>query len=224
MFTYCCIFSSTKVNILWCKSFKIFEFFLISYILWHNIIYLRTVELQEKGVPCISNNIDVASRVHILFLCVLPSQFATVAEDIKGHIRKGCIVYSVVSAVPIPRLKQLLAYSNILRPEFEWGPDDQPWDHTLEVTAAFCRADILQLTCPLSLDKQSKYIGTKYTAKYTAKCTAKYAIKCTAKCTTNYTAKYTTKYTIKYIAKYSAKYAIRCTAKYTTIENIQSNI
>ena len=107
-------------------------------------------------MTCISSNVDVASRVHILFLCVLPSQFATVAEDIKTHIQKGCIVYSLISAVPIPRLKQLLSYSNVLRPEYQWGTGDEPWDHTLEVTAAFCRPEILQLTCPLSLNKKGE--------------------------------------------------------------------
>jgi len=96
----------------------------------------------------------VASHVNILFLCVLPSQFTTVAEEIRGHIMKGCIVYSLVSAVSIPRLKQLLGYNNIIHPEIEFSEIEAPWDYTMDITGAFCKREILEQTCPITWKKQ----------------------------------------------------------------------
>ena len=119
-----------------------------------NVIHTcLTAELQDQGVACVSDNRLIAKSVHLLFLCVLPSQINEVAEEIRGHISIRCTVYSFVSAVSVPRLKQLLRYSNIIRPQMEWNEQnvDKPYNYTLEVTGAFAIPEIIEKTCPLKV-------------------------------------------------------------------------
>ncbi|KAK2169669.1 hypothetical protein LSH36_8g13001 [Paralvinella palmiformis] len=123
-------------------------------------LFISTRRPETLDVECVSDNADVASHVNILFLCVLPSQFTTVAEEIRGHIMKGCIVYSLVSAVSIPRLKQLLGYNNIIHPEIEFSEIEAPWDYTMDITGAFCKREILEQTCPITWKKQDCVLWT----------------------------------------------------------------
>ena len=56
---------------------------------WEFILFyfiFLVAELQQKGVMCVNNNRLVAASVHLLFLCVLPSQFPAVVEEIKDSL------------------------------------------------------------------------------------------------------------------------------------------
>lgn len=118
-----------------------------------------SAELQDKGVACVSDNALVAKSVHLLILCVLPSQLPQVANEIRGHITIRCLVYSFVSSVSVLRLKQLLGYSNLIRPEFEWDEQnlDKAWDYTMDVTGTFAVPDIIAKTCPLHVKAEGKF-------------------------------------------------------------------
>ena len=108
--------------------------------------------LQGKGIFCANDNKHVASQADILFLCILPSQFPLVVEDVKGSIRSTCVVYSFMSTVTIPRLKHLLMHTNIVRPEYEWvnNMSSLGWQFGIGLTEAFSNLSILVQTCPLS--------------------------------------------------------------------------
>ncbi|MEE6518453.1 hypothetical protein FKM82_029449 [Ascaphus truei] len=60
-------------------------------------------ELQQLGVDCFYNNAGLATWAHVLFLCCLPSQLPSVCAEIQAHLGEACIVYSLVSAAPLPR-------------------------------------------------------------------------------------------------------------------------
>ncbi|XP_072031750.1 NADP-dependent oxidoreductase domain-containing protein 1-like [Amphiura filiformis] len=119
--------------------------------------------LQQKGVSCYYDNIKLATSVHLLFLCVLPSQLPTVATDICGRIPAHCIVYSLLSSVPIPRLRQVIKCPNIIKPEFEFRPENShlPWDCTQDVCIALENQQQVEITCPLNLIKDESLINTK---------------------------------------------------------------
>ncbi|OCT68190.1 NADP-dependent oxidoreductase domain-containing protein 1 [Xenopus laevis] len=82
------------------------------------------LDLQELGVHCSYDNVGLATWAQVLFLCCLPSQLPSICKEIRDHLKKACIVYSLVSAVPLPRLKQLLCHSSIIRPEYKCETKD----------------------------------------------------------------------------------------------------
>lgn len=120
-------------------------------------------ELQDQGVQCFHNNSLLAASVHVLFLCVLPSQLPTVAEEIRGKISMHCVVYSCVAAVPITRLKQILHTTHIIKPEVVWSLDnvDKPWNCELSVNATLEDPVNINVTCPLSFNKEESILSTK---------------------------------------------------------------
>ena len=119
-----------------------------------------TATLQETGVQCFHDNRLAAASAHLLFLCVLPSQVPEVAADIRGHLTDGCIVYSLVAGVMLPRLQQLLEHTDIVKPHFTWPTDcsDRVWCHQCEITATFADLTMVEKTCPLSTSKDGEYV------------------------------------------------------------------
>ena len=67
-------------------------------------------------------------------------------------------LYSMVSAMPVSRIRQLLGTDSVIRPEYTWdvANADRSWDHTLDVSAAFAISEMVELTCPLSFNKEGK--------------------------------------------------------------------
>ncbi|XP_072284519.1 NADP-dependent oxidoreductase domain-containing protein 1 isoform X2 [Pyxicephalus adspersus] len=87
-------------------------------------------ELRDRGVRCFYDNVKLVRGAHMVFLCCLPSQLPAVCAEIRGQLSEGCVVYSLVSAVPLSRLMGLLSHSNVIRPEYKCDPrDDQPMCH-----------------------------------------------------------------------------------------------
>ncbi|XP_070576714.1 NADP-dependent oxidoreductase domain-containing protein 1-like [Ptychodera flava] len=119
-------------------------------------------ELQEKGVHCFHDNASLASSVHVLFLCVLPSQLPGVAEEIRGKISSHCTVYSFVSAVPIPRLRQILKTSHIIKPDITWKVDnvEKDWPTDSDINGTLENPNNVDITCPLSFNKEDAVINT----------------------------------------------------------------
>ncbi|XP_069494096.1 NADP-dependent oxidoreductase domain-containing protein 1 [Ambystoma mexicanum] len=80
-------------------------------------------DLQALGMDCFYNNVGVVAWADVLFLCCLPSHLPTICSEIHSAIPESCIVYSLVSTVPIARLKQLLSHKAIIRPKYRCEPD-----------------------------------------------------------------------------------------------------
>lgn len=120
------------------------------------VIYISSAQLKKKGIECIYDNVKVASSVHLLFLCVLPSQMATVADDIRTIIPPHCTVYTFLSSVPIPRLRRMLNAQAIIRPEFTWerfgggGGEEATWDCSKDVCITLENQEQVEMTCPLA--------------------------------------------------------------------------
>ncbi|XP_030071230.1 NADP-dependent oxidoreductase domain-containing protein 1 [Microcaecilia unicolor] len=107
-------------------------------------------ELQSLGVNCFYDNCRLAAWAEVLFLCCLPSQLPNICSEIQAELPESSIVYSLVSAVPIARLKTLLCHSNILRPEYQYEANDDShiWGTSGKITTALRDAVIVQATCP----------------------------------------------------------------------------
>ncbi|XP_038036456.2 NADP-dependent oxidoreductase domain-containing protein 1 isoform X1 [Anas platyrhynchos] len=109
-------------------------------------------DLQEQGLTCLYDNAQLAAWADVLFLCCLPSHLAAICSTVRTAIRKPCVVYSLVTAVPLPRLKQLLCYNAIVRPQYQC-PGQEPtkeWGMKGTITAALQDLAVVQATCPLS--------------------------------------------------------------------------
>ncbi|XP_037001175.2 NADP-dependent oxidoreductase domain-containing protein 1 [Artibeus jamaicensis] len=106
-------------------------------------------EFQKLGVQCFYNNPYLAGWANLVFLCCLPSQLPSICTEIQSSFKKTCIVYSFVSAVPIPRLKNLLNHTNILRPQYQCVEGfANIVGANKEIIAALQDPVILQATCP----------------------------------------------------------------------------
>ncbi|XP_019495886.1 PREDICTED: NADP-dependent oxidoreductase domain-containing protein 1 [Hipposideros armiger] len=108
-------------------------------------------ELQKLGVQCFYHNSCLVGWANVIFLCCLPSQLLNICSEIQTSLGKACIMYSFVSAVPIPRLKLLLKHTNILRPQYQcFEGFATSWGANKEVIAALQDPMILQATCPFN--------------------------------------------------------------------------
>ena len=120
-------------------------------------MYCYAVDLASQGVLCTNNNALVAGSVSILFICCLPAHFPSVAADIRGSLTDRTIIFSVVTAVPVSRLKLLLdGNANILRPEMVIPEPLQLrgrtccWDVSKGIESALGEAETIRMTCPLN--------------------------------------------------------------------------
>ena len=115
---------------------------------------------SEKGVRCVFDNAAVAKSATLLILCCLPSQLPDVAKDIRSALRRETVVLSIVSATTLSRLQSLLGTSNILRPNITTvvQREGQQWDFSRDVCLALGMEDAVEMTCPLSFNKESKQL------------------------------------------------------------------
>ncbi|XP_067388709.1 NADP-dependent oxidoreductase domain-containing protein 1 [Emydura macquarii macquarii] len=109
-------------------------------------------EFQQLGVECFYDNGRLVAWAEVVFLCCLPSHLLHVCSGIHAALREPCIVYSLVTAVPLPRLKQLLSYSAILRPRYQCTSRDleNEWRTNGTIRAVLQDPIVIQATCPCS--------------------------------------------------------------------------
>ncbi|KAM5273592.1 NADP-dependent oxidoreductase domain-containing protein 1 [Ctenodactylus gundi] len=109
-------------------------------------------EFQKLHIPCFYNNPNLVKWADVVFLCCLPSQLPNICVEIQTSLKEtSCTVYSFVAAVTLPRLKLLLNYSNILRPQYHCTMDfDNIWGANKDITDALQDPAILRATCPYS--------------------------------------------------------------------------
>ncbi|KAM7164053.1 NADP-dependent oxidoreductase domain-containing protein 1 [Macrochelys suwanniensis] len=107
-------------------------------------------EFQQLGVECFYDNGQLVAWADIVFLCCLPSHLQQICSGIHAALREPCIVYSLVTAVPLPRLKQLLSYSAILRPQYQCTSRnlENVWGTNGTIRAALQDPIVIQATCP----------------------------------------------------------------------------
>ncbi|XP_024423187.1 NADP-dependent oxidoreductase domain-containing protein 1 [Desmodus rotundus] len=106
-------------------------------------------EFQKLGVQCFYNNSSLVAWANLVFLCCLPSQLPSICTEIQTSFENTCIVYSFVSAVPLPRLKNLLNHTNILRPQYQCVEGfANIGGANKEIIAALQDPVVLQATCP----------------------------------------------------------------------------
>ncbi|XP_053330300.1 NADP-dependent oxidoreductase domain-containing protein 1 [Spea bombifrons] len=104
-------------------------------------------DFRERGVICSYDNVALASWAHVLFLCCLPCQLPGVCAEIEDHVGQACVVYSLVSAVPLSRLRRLLGPVSLVRPEYRSAGATR--GRTRDCTTAALRdPDLLKSTNP----------------------------------------------------------------------------
>ena len=118
--------------------FTVFAFFFSEY-------------LQQRGVDCYYDNARLVNSVHVVFIGVLPSQLPSVAEELKDVLPSNVMIYVPSSGIPLRRLRQMLATTNILQPDYSWPPEnqDKPWNHSVNINMALENKDVVEKTCPI---------------------------------------------------------------------------
>ncbi len=123
------------------------------------VVFVVSVDLQQKGVACYYDNVRVASTVDILFLCILPAHMQIVFDEIKGLLLKECVVYSFMAAVTQQKLCALLRHDFIIQTDYAWNEDcnqDTVIEPSGDVLQALDNDAILTLTCPIGSDKTGR--------------------------------------------------------------------
>lgn len=122
--------------------------------------YCFSEYLQNKGVDCFYDNIKLILTSHVVYICVLPSQIPSIAEELKHNIPPTVILYSLVSTYTTKKLKQILLTTNIIHPEFNWTEESHTnhWDCTLNVNAALENRETVEKTCPIGFKKSGKFL------------------------------------------------------------------
>ncbi|XP_066550612.1 NADP-dependent oxidoreductase domain-containing protein 1 isoform X2 [Amia ocellicauda] len=110
-------------------------------------------DFRKMGVECFYDNPRVAAWADVLFLCCLPFHLPQVCAEIRSELPQSCTVYSFVTAVPLPRLRQLLSHSSVLKPEFGFigSGSASMWTSAGPVTDALKDPAVVAATCPLGM-------------------------------------------------------------------------
>uniref|UniRef100_A0A8D0GY65 Pyrroline-5-carboxylate reductase catalytic N-terminal domain-containing protein n=1 Tax=Sphenodon punctatus TaxID=8508 RepID=A0A8D0GY65_SPHPU len=114
-------------------------------------------EFQQLGIKCFYDNSQLVAWADVVFLCCLPSHLPHICSGIHAALQEPCIVYSLVAAVPLPRLKQLLCYSTILRPQYQFinSVSENIWGTNGTIVSAIQDSTIIQATFPYSAKGKS---------------------------------------------------------------------
>ncbi|XP_061468797.1 NADP-dependent oxidoreductase domain-containing protein 1 [Rhineura floridana] len=122
-------------------------------------------EFQMLGVDCFYNNRKLVSWADAVFLCCLPSHLPQICSEVQDALKKCSIVYSLVTAIPLPRLKQLLSCNAILRPQYKFTESGlfQMWEASRTVVEALKDPAVIQATCPCS-PKEEIVVNVKWLA------------------------------------------------------------
>lgn len=108
--------------------------------------------LKQRGVDCYHDNLRLVRSVHVVLVCVLPSQLSGVADEVKDHLPSNILLYLPTCGIPTQRLRQMLGTCNILQPLFSWDAtsSNKHWDCDRTVYTALESKDTVLKTCPLS--------------------------------------------------------------------------
>lgn len=153
---------------------------LSTWIKFRILIVSVSASFRDSGIECVFDNRRVVQNCHIVFLACLPCQVQTISEEVRNHISRDCIIYSVVTAVSLPRwcvfllgevhfgnnmfltcgvhrLKQLFHHNNVIKTEFTWPApsEDTTWPVGCNVTDTLKQEEYAELTCPVSRRAQS---------------------------------------------------------------------
>ncbi|XP_015273827.1 PREDICTED: NADP-dependent oxidoreductase domain-containing protein 1 [Gekko japonicus] len=109
------------------------------------------LEFQALGVDCFYNNRKLVGWADVVFLCCLPSHLPYICSEVHKELKQSSIVYSLVSAIPLPRLKQLISSNAVLRPHYTFtdGSPLTSWEMNRTVVEALRDPAVVRATCPL---------------------------------------------------------------------------
>lgn len=103
------------------------------------------------------NNKAISSKVHVLFLCVLPSQLSSVIEEIKDHLHKQQLVYCMVNNASAKKFRRTLDTTNFIIPNFVFKPETaNKWNSCMSIQGALEDSEVVRKCCPLSAESQGK--------------------------------------------------------------------
>lgn len=72
------------------------------------------VEFHKLGVECVYNNKQLVGWADVAFLCCLPCHIPHICSEIQGSLKNSCIIYSLVTAIPLTRYCALLYHLLLL--------------------------------------------------------------------------------------------------------------
>ncbi|XP_026561112.1 NADP-dependent oxidoreductase domain-containing protein 1 [Pseudonaja textilis] len=129
------------------------------------------LEFHKLGVECVYNNKQLISWADVVFLCCLPCHLPHICSEIHDSLKNSCIIYSLVTAIPLNRLKQLMSSCSILRPQYKCSENSSfsIWEANRTVLEALKDTAVIQATCPCN-SKSEIAVNMKWLAAvfYTA--------------------------------------------------------
>ncbi|XP_063149761.1 NADP-dependent oxidoreductase domain-containing protein 1 [Candoia aspera] len=123
------------------------------------------LEFQKLGVGCVYNNKQLVGWADVVFLCCLPCHLPHICSDVQASLKNSCIMYSLVTAIPLTRLKQLISSCSILRPQYTFSDNSSfsMWEADRTVVEALKDPAVIQATCPCS-SKREIVVNMKWLA------------------------------------------------------------
>ncbi|XP_067681769.1 NADP-dependent oxidoreductase domain-containing protein 1-like [Haliotis asinina] len=118
--------------------------------------------LASRGTECYNNNVKLVSSVHLVFVCVLPSQLSDVAEEVKEYLTSSSIIYCTASSVSPRKLKQLFGTDNIVKPQCDIKAEncEKPWDYSVNINTALGIKETVETTSPFAFSKTDCIVST----------------------------------------------------------------
>lgn len=74
---------------------------------------LDRLKKETPGVETSLSNVKASEEADIIILCIKPYIAPRVFKEIKGHIKPGAVIMSVIAALPIDDLKRILDADNL---------------------------------------------------------------------------------------------------------------
>ncbi|XP_070610239.1 NADP-dependent oxidoreductase domain-containing protein 1 [Erythrolamprus reginae] len=108
------------------------------------------LEFQKLGVECFYNNKQLVGWADVAFLCCLPCHIPHICSEIQDCLQNSCTIYSLVTAIPLTRLKQLTSFCRIVKPQYKCSGNSSfcIWEANRTVLEALKDTAVIQATCP----------------------------------------------------------------------------
>ncbi|XP_063710664.1 NADP-dependent oxidoreductase domain-containing protein 1-like [Symsagittifera roscoffensis] len=123
----------------------------------NELIYVSTrrpeslSDFANAGMNVDFNNVWVASKCDVIFICCLPAVVNQICAEIKNHLTPDKLIYSFVAGYTAKKMANIMNFTNIIKPDFNWTDlsSKLPWSVAVLPSDCLGKKQLVEKFCPL---------------------------------------------------------------------------
>ena len=108
-------------------------------------------DFANAGMNVDFNNVWVASKCDVIFICCLPAVVNQICAEIKNHLTPDKLIYSFVAGYTAKKMANIMNFTNIIKPDFNWTDlsSKLPWSVAVLPSDCLGKKQLVEKFCPL---------------------------------------------------------------------------